>query len=331
MRRRDFLLASALAPLAPRPVFAADDYPSRTISIVSGYPPGGSTDVSARLLAQGISQNLGKATTIVESRPGASGTVASEWLTRQPPDGYSLMLSESSSFSIWPAMHVNGTSYKPLRDFTWISIVCTSPMVLIVNPNFPASTVKEAMAVLGAPKSDQLSYASSGAGSIPHIAAELLQRTIGPNAKSAHIPYRGGAPSALSVVKGETAWSIASLGSAIGSIEGNLVKALAVTSPVRFSKFPNIPTFAESGVPEMELNIYYMLHGPAGLNPQTLDKLGKAASRGVAAAENKDRFVAAGMEAWTGANGPAEARKVVEQQLALFKSVADRTGIRITG
>lgn len=330
MKRRDFTLGLATAPFMAQAVRAADDYPSRPITVLNGYAPGGSTDVSARLVAQGLSGQLNNATVVVEGKPGASGTLASEWLTRQAPDGYSLMLSESSSFSIWPSMHVNGTRYKPLEDFTWISIVCTSPLVFIVAPNFPADNVKDAMAILGSQKSSDLSFSSSGAGSIPHICAEILRHTIGPGAQSPHIPYRGGAPAVLSVSKGETAWGIATLGSAAGLMEGNMVKALAVTSPTRFSKFPNVPTFTESGVPQMEINTYYLLHGPAGLAPALVEKINKAAAAGVAVPQWRDRFVAAGMEAWTGPNSPADARKVVVDQLALFKGVAERTGIRIS-
>lgn len=330
MNRRDCILGLTLAPLAAPAVRASADYPSRPISILSGYPPGGSTDVSARLVAQGISRSLGNAATVVESKAGASGTLASEWLTRQAPDGYSLMLSESSSFAIWPAMHVSGTRYKPLEDFTWLSIVCTAPMVLIVSPQFPATNAREAMALLGSARSEELAFSSSGAGSIPHIGAELLRHTIGPTSKSQHIPYRGGAPAVLSIAKGETAWGIASLGSAAGLIEGNMVKALAVTSATRFSKFPNIPTFTEQGVPEMELDIYYLLHGPANMDRGLANKIADATAKGMAAAELKERFVAAGMEAWTGANGPAAARQVVEQQTERFRTIAGRTGIRIS-
>ena len=330
MKRRELMTGIALAPLVAAAARAADDYPSRAVTILNGYAPGGSTDVSARLLAQGLSARLGNASVIVEGKPGASGTLASESLTRQPPDGYTLMLSESSSFAIWPSMHVNGTRYKPLEDFTWVSIVCTSPLVFIVAPNFPADNVKDAMALLGSPKSTDLAFSSSGAGSIPHICAELLKHTVGPGAKSQHIPYRGGSPAVLSVSKGETAWGMATLGSAAGLIEGGMLKALAVTSPTRFSKFPNIPTFTESGVPEMELNTYYMMHGPAGLPQPIVDKLNKAGSAAVASTEWKDRFVAAGMEAWTGPNSPADARQVVVDQLARFKAIADRTGIRIS-
>lgn len=335
MHRRDLLQGLALTPwLAPILTSAArgaGGYPDRPLSIINGYAPGGSTDVSARLLAQALSVELNGASAVVENRPGASGTLASDWLRRQAADGYTLMLSESSSFAIWPSMHVDGTRYRPVEDFTWISTVCTSPLVLIVSPDFPARTLPEALDVLRSPRSESLSFSSSGAGSIPHIAAELLRHTLGPGAKSPHIPYRGGAPAVLSVGKNETAWGVASLGSAAGLIEGKMVRALAVTGPTRFSQFPDVPSFVEAGMPEMELNIYYLLHAPAGLPAPVTAALNQAAAKGILQDGLKQRFVGAGMEAWTGLNTPEAAVRLVETELKRFKAIAERTGIRISG
>jgi tripartite-type tricarboxylate transporter receptor subunit TctC len=317
-----------LLPLASARA-AADTYPSRVITIANGYPPGGSTDVSARLMGDAISSHVAGAKTVIETRAGASGTVASEWLRRQPADGYTLMLSESSSFAIWPSMHVSGTRYNPLADFTWISTVCTAPMVLIVSPDFPAKTLPEALQVLRSPRSEELSYSSSGAGSIPHIGAELLRSTLG--AKSQHVPYRGGAPAVLSIGKNETAWGVASLGSAAGLITGGMVRPLAVTSQTRFPSLPDIPTFTEAGMPEMELNIYYLLHAPAGVSPAIVETLNGACVAGLTQPGLREKFQVAGMQAWEGANTPEATRKVVEDELKRFKLVSERTGIKILG
>jgi tripartite-type tricarboxylate transporter receptor subunit TctC len=328
VNRREYLVGMGLLPLASARA-AADTYPSRVITIANGYPPGGSTDVSARLMGDAISSHVTGAKTVIETRAGASGTVASEWLRRQPADGYTLMLSESSSFAIWPSMHVSGTRYNPLADFTWISTVCTAPMVLIVSPDFPAKTLPEALQVLRSPHSEELSYSSSGAGSIPHIGAELLRSTLG--AKSQHVPYRGGAPAVLSIGKNETAWGVASLGSAAGLITGGMVRPLAVTSPTRFPSFPDIPTFTEAGMPEMELNIYYLLHAPAGVSPAIIETLNRACVAGLKQPGLREKFQVAGMQAWEGANTPEATRKVVEDELKRFKLVSERTGIKILG
>lgn len=124
-------------------------FPSRSPILSNGCPAGGSTDIASRLIIEGMAEELDGYRVVVENRPGASGTVAATWLTRQQPDGCSLLLSESSSFAIWPAMHETGVKYDPVRDFDWVVTVCTAPMVLIVSPNFPARTAQEAIALLG--------------------------------------------------------------------------------------------------------------------------------------------------------------------------------------
>lgn len=331
MRRRDLLLGAGAAVLAGSPAWA-QTFPDRPITIANGYGPGGSTDIAARLLIDQMAPALGAgARLIVENHPGASGTLANVWLMRQPADGYSLLISESSSFAIWPSMHESGTRYRPLEDFIWIATICTAPMVLIVSPDFPAKTAPEAFAVLRSDRSEQYDYSSSGPGSIPHIAAEMLKRALGVDAKSHHIPYRGGAPAVLSVAKGETAWGVASLGSAAGQMQGNLVRPLAVTSAARFPAFPDVPTFAEAGLKDMEIDIFYLLHAPAGLPLDVMERLNRATSAALAHPITRERFVTAGMQAWTGANTPESTRAIVEAELKRFRSIGERTGIKITG
>lgn len=331
MNRRDCLLALSSLPLGAYAASGAP-FPERPVTLTNGYPPGGSTDISARLVADGMTHRLGgSARVIVENRPGASGTVACDWLKRQPADGYSLLLSESSSFAIWPSMHAEGTKYDPLKDFAWVSTICSAPMVLIVSPDFPARTLSEALDILRSPKSEGLEYSSSGAGSIPHIGAELLRQILGPENRSRHIPYRGGGPAVLSISKGETAWGVASLGSAAGLMQGGLVRPLAITSANRFPAFPDVPTFTESGIKEMEVDIFYLVHAPAGLPDALLQKLNDAVTAALGTPLARERFITAGMQAWEGLNTPDSTRVIVETELKRFKEVADRTGIRIHG
>jgi tripartite-type tricarboxylate transporter receptor subunit TctC len=331
MRRRDLLLGAGAAALAGHPA-RAQTFPDRPITITNGYGPGGSTDIAARLLIDQMAPALGaNARAIVENKPGASGTIASTWLVRQPADGYSLLISESSSFAIWPSMHEAGTKYRPLQDFTWISTICTAPMVLIVSPDFPAKTAAEAFEVLRSARSEKFDYSSSGAGSIPHIAAEMLKNLLGADSTSHHIPYRGGAPAVLSIAKGETAWGVASLGSAAGQMQGNLVRALAVTSAARFPAFPDVPTFAEAGLKDMEVDIFYLLHAPAGLPGDVMERLNRSTATALAHQPTRERFINAGMQAWNGPNTPDSTRVIVDTELKRFKSIGEKTRIKITG
>lgn len=329
MDRRRLLAGFGLAPFVSEAASAA--FPDRPITLVSGYAPGGSTDIAARLVAEAVSGPLGPgARVVVENRPGASGTVACEWLRRQAPDGYTLLLSESSSFAIWPAMHAEGTKYDPLRDFSWVAAVCTSPLVLIVSPDFPAKTLADAMEVLRSSRSESLDYSSSGVGSIPHISAELVRQVLGAGNRSRHVPYRGGGPAALSVSKSETAWSVSTLGSTAGMIQGGLVRALAMTSPKRFAAFPDVPTFSESGYRDIELDVFYLVHAPPALPEDVSRTLGSAMAAGLQTPVIRDRLLQAGMQAWSGTNTSASTRGLVEGELARFKEIARRTGLRIT-
>jgi tripartite-type tricarboxylate transporter receptor subunit TctC len=330
MDRRECMLGLTALSLSAGSA-RAQAFPTRPPIMSNGYPPGGSTDVAARLLVGGMSPDLDGQSVIVENRPGASGTVAATWLTRQQPDGYSLLLSESSSFAIWPAMYETGTKYDPVKDFDWIATVCIAPMVFIVSPDFPARTVAEAIEVLRSPKSVDLNYSSSGAGSIPHIGCELLRNLVGESNQSRHVPYRGGAQAVLSVSKGETAWGVASLGSATGLMEGGALRALAVTSPQRFPQFPDIPTFNELGLKEMELSIYYLIQAPAGLPRAVLEKLNRATATSLTQTVTRERFRKAGMEPWGGVNTPESTREIVMAENARFREIAKRTGLKITG
>jgi tripartite-type tricarboxylate transporter receptor subunit TctC len=330
MRRRDVLIGAGAVVLAGPA--RAQTYPDRPITITNGYGPGGSTDIAARLLMDQMAPALKpNARMIIENKPGASGTIASVWMARQPADGYALMISESSSFAIWPAMHESGTKYRPLEDFSWISTICTAPLALIVSKEFAAKDAKEAFEVLRSEQSAKLDYSSSGPGSIPHIAAEMLKYVLGKGAQSQHIPYRGGAPAVLSVAKNETAWGVASLGSAAGQIQGNLLRALAVTSTTRFPAFPDVPTFTELGMKEMELAIFYLLHAPPGLPRNITELLSKSATTALAHAPTQEKFIGAGMEAWKGDPTPEGTRGIVQAELNRFKAVGERTGIKITG
>ena len=214
-------------------------------------------------------------------------------------------------------------------DFTWISTICTAPMVLLVKPDFPARKASEAFDVLRSEPSAR-STTELGAGFNPAYRRGNVETRAWQESRSQHIPYRGGAAAVLSVAKGETVWGVASLGSAAGQMQGNLVRPLAITSAERFPSFPGFPTFAELGLQDMELNIFYFLHGPASLPADITTRLHRASVASLMHPQTRDRFVAAGMQAWDGQNTPLSTRGIVETEIERFKSIGERTGIKIT-
>jgi tripartite-type tricarboxylate transporter receptor subunit TctC len=331
MRRRDAIAAAAVllsAGLAGPAV--AQNFPERTISLAVGFGPGGSTDIAARLLADRMSAHLGATgRVVVENRAGASGTIASEWLRRQNPDGHVLMLVEASSHAVAPAAVPGGTRYHPVDDFTQIAVLGTGPMVLVVNPGFPAQTAAEAIARLRAAPPDSLAYASSGVGSMPHLSAELLRTRLSENARFTHSPYRSGGAMVEAIAKNEASWGIAVLASAAGLMRDGMVRGLAVLGAQRSGGFPDLPTLAESGLPGFEIGTWNILVGPRGMPAPAVERLNRAANAAIAEPALRQRLLTAGVDAWTGPNSPDDARGYITAQVASFRDIVARTGVRL--
>ncbi len=324
---RSWLLAGLSLLLAP--VLAlAQGFPERPITLVTGFAPGGSTDIASRLIAERFAANIGNgARMVVENRPGASGTVAADWLRRQNPDGHTIMLVEVSSHAIAPAALQGGTPFDPVGDFTQIGMVGTAPMILITQPAFPARTAPEAIARLRASRPEEFAYATSGVGSIPHLAVEMLGATIG--ARFTHVPYRSGGLMLTAIHQGEGQFGIAVLASAAAQVRDGMVRGLAVTSRERFPAFPDIPTLSEAALPGFEMTTWNMIIGPPRMSPAILATLNRALAATVAEAPVRERLLGAGVSAWSGANTPEVARDFLQAEVRKYQEVVQRTGIRL--
>lgn len=327
MRRRTLTLAAVLCgalALAP----AARAFPERPITLVTGYAPGGSTDIAARILADRLAAHLGpSARVVVENRPGASGTVASDWLRRQAPDGHTIMLVESSSHAIAPNALVGGTRYDPVQDFSHLGVIGVAPLVLVVNKDFPAQTAKEVLATLRAAPPDTFTYATSGVGSIPHLAPEMLALDLG--TRFVHVPYRSGGQMLTAIFQGEGQFGIAVLASAAQQVRDGMVRGIAVTGERRFPSFPELPTLAESGVPGYDLTTWNILLGPPGMPREVQAALNRALIASLAEPALRQRLLTAGVEAWEAPNGPGEARAFLVKEVEKFRVVVQRTGVRL--
>jgi tripartite-type tricarboxylate transporter receptor subunit TctC len=325
MLRRIALAALSLLAAGP---LAAQSFPQRPITLAVGFAPGGSTDIASRLISERFGANLGpEARVLVENRPGASGTVASDWLRRQAPDGHTLMLIEVSSHAIVPAALQGGTNFDPIADFTHIAMIGTAPMILIASPSFPATTAQEAIALMRASRPEQYAYATSGVGSIPHLGVEMMAAQIG--ARFTHVPYRSGGLMLTAIHQGEGQFGIAVLASAAGQVRGGLVRGLAVTSRERFPSFPEIPTLNEGAMPGFELTTWNMIIGPPNMPPAVVAQLNRALVATAGEAPIRERLLQAGVLPWADPNTPETTRAFLAAEVRKYQEVVARTGIRL--
>jgi tripartite-type tricarboxylate transporter receptor subunit TctC len=242
-------------------------WPKKQVTFFVPYAPGGAVDVVARTIGQSLSKSWGQ-TPIVENRPGAGGTIASKALTQAAPDGYTLILVASGhplNQFFYPSL-----PYDTFKDFTAISEVAYSPLVIMVSKDNPAKNLQELLALAKA-KPDFLSYGMSGNGTSAHLAGELLNHMAG--VKIVSIPFKGGAPALTSVMAGDIPMSINPLPEITGQLEGGAVRALAVTTATRSKVLPDVPTIAESGVAGYDTAVWWGFLGPAGMAPEVVAKI----------------------------------------------------------
>jgi tripartite-type tricarboxylate transporter receptor subunit TctC len=281
-------LALALAtPCAAQP--AADAYPSRPVHIIVPFGAGGPGDVFARLVAQKLSENLGR-NFLVENHPGAGGTIGTGFAARAAPDGYTLVVI-SSTFMINASLYPK-LPYDTVNDFAPITIAATTPNVLIVHPSVPAHSVKELIGLIRARTYDN--YAMGGAGTPSHVSAELFKLAL--NLELTAIPFNGGGPAIASVIAGHTPISFSALAPAAPGIRQGLLRALAVTSKARSSVLPDVPTMAEAGFPDQENDTPQGILAPAGTPRPIIDLLNREIAKAMASPDVKQRMLSIGFE-----------------------------------
>ena len=278
---------------AHRPAFA-QAYPSKPVRIVVPYPPGGPTDIVARLAGHKLEERF-KQPFVVDNKPGAGGNLGAETVARAAPDGYSLVVG-TTAHAINPSIFKQ-MSYDLLRDLTPVALLTRVPLVLVVHPSVPARTVAEFIA--HAKKSDgALAYASSGNGQSTHLAAELFKSMTG--VKMTHVPYKGSAPALVDVAGGQVAAMFDTMLSAMPQVKAGRLRALAVTSERRSGAAPELPTVAESGVPGYEATAWNGLLAPAGTPKDIVEQLNKAVNELLAQPDVAQRLAADGADPGTG-------------------------------
>ena len=271
--------------LAPAASFA-QDFPNRAITIIVPQPPGGGTDIISRIVAQQLSEQIGKPV-VVENKPGAGTIVGTQAAAKSSPDGYTLLAGLTANMAVNPSLFKT-LPYDPVRDFVPVGMMAQFPFVLIVSKDFPAKSVQELIAMAKA-KPGTINFASAGNGTGQHLSAELFKLMAGVD--MTHVPYRGAAPAYSDVISGRTPVFFDNLASGLGHIKGGSVRALGVTGTKRSPLLPDVPTIAEAGVPGYQNYVWFGLWAPKSTPKPVVDKLYAEIRKAVATPSVKERIM----------------------------------------
>jgi tripartite-type tricarboxylate transporter receptor subunit TctC len=298
----------------------AQTYPDRAVRILVGYPPGGGTDLVARLIAPALSERW-QQPVVVENRPGANAIIATEAVVKAKPDGYTLLMAYATELAVNPATF-RKLPYDPVRDLAPIAQLGSAPLVIAIHPSVPAQNLGELIELAKA-KPGALSYSSSGNGSVHHFAGELFK--LGAGVDLLHVPYKGSGPAAADAVAGQVQMNFASAASVLRFVQAGRLRALAVTSKERSPQLPAIPTAIESGITELELTSWYGLLAPAGTPPEVIRKVAADAAAALAAPEMRKGFEAQGLD--IAQSSPSAFAQFIRQEAAKFTRIARAANI----
>ena len=313
-------LGIGIAALAFANTVSAQPYPSHQVRIIVPFAAGGPTDVVARILAQKLSDDTGRAF-IVENHPGAGGNIGMGVVAMAPADGSTILVA-SSSFVVNPSLYRN-LSYDPVKDFIPITNIGVSPNVLLVNPSLSAKTVGELEKLIKA-NPGKYNFASPGIGTTPHLSGELFRLSLGVDL--VHVPFNGAGPAINSVIGGHTPIGFTALTTAVQQANAGTLRALAVTGAKRSPALPEVPTMAEAGLPDQEAYTWQGVLVPARTPKEIVDFLYRALRKVVAQPEVKERFAALGFEPVV--NSPDEFAAQVEADIAKWGKVIHDAGIK---
>jgi tripartite-type tricarboxylate transporter receptor subunit TctC len=323
MQRRTFLRLAATAAIAPGAPFLAraQAYPTRPITIVDTFPPGGSTGILARIVADRLSGKLGWQM-VVDQRPGAGGTAGARQVARSAPDGYTLMLGYTGTLGTAPSFYPD-SGYDPRKDFTPIGRIGAAPSSLVAHPSAPYRSVAELITYAKA-HPGELSFGSAGIGTINHVAGELFGKMA--SIKILHVPYRGSAPALNDLLGNHVPLVFAPIPTTYENARSGTLRMLGVTSLSRSSLAPDVPTIAEQGLPSYEAVLHYGLVGPAGLPKPIVDRLNQELRDALASNELRDRFAVLGAEA--SASTPEEYAADIDAEETKWSTLVRSLGLK---
>ena len=304
------------------PALAQSDYPNKPVRLVVSFPAGGISDVLARALAIPLSKQLGQQV-IVENKPGAGTTIAGDYVARQAPDGYTIWLQDITTHAINVALY-SKLPYDSMKDFTYIAMVASTPLMLVVHPSTEAKNVGQLISLLKA-SPGKYSYGSSGNGTIVHLAAEMLKSAAGVDAL--HVPYKGSNPATAAILAGEVTVVFSTMPPAIFNAKAGKLRALAVTTARRVPAAPDIPTMVESGLRNFEIVLYSGIMGPKGMDRALASRLNGEFAKVVQAPEIRNVYEKIGADPIT--MTPEAFEKATQAEIAKLAPVVKASGAKV--
>lgn len=299
---------------------AAQAYPTKPVRVIVPYPPGGGNDTLGRLFAAKLGERLGQPF-VVENRPGAGTMIGTEAAAKSTPDGYTILLSSIATHALAPNLYAR-VPYDPVRDFAPITLLGIAPTVLVVNYDLPAKNLAELISLA---KTRPLAYASGGNGTPPHINAEVFKAVAGVDLL--HVAYKGGGPALVDLIAGRVQVMLDTAASAMPHVRGGKLRALALSAPKRSAEYPELPTFAEAGLPRYETNAWYSMHAPAGTPPDIVRRLNAELAAVLKDEDVAFRFKQLSTEPV--GNSPEEFAAFVRAELEKYARIIKAAGIRL--
>lgn len=313
------IFAVALAGAAHNLV--AQTYPSKPVRVVIPYPPGGPTDILGRAVAQKLSEPLGQSV-VVDNKPGASGMIGAGEVARAAPDGYTILVN-ASLHVINPSLY-SKMQFDAIKDFAPVTQLAAVPLVLVVNPAVPVNSVQDLIALAKA-NPGKLTFASSSIGAAPHLAGELLKTMAGIDI--VHVPYKGSGPAITDLVGGQITMMIDSMPSSIAHVKAGRLKLIAVSTAKRIPALPDVPTFAESGVPGYDIATWYGVWAPPGTRKEILSRLQTEIAKVLQQPDVKERLASLGAEAV--GSTPEEFAAYCQSELVRWAKVVKDSGAKL--
>ena len=316
------LLVSPVLPLVlslAASLSHAQTYPTKNVRIIVGLAPGGTTDVFTRTLAQRLTEAWGQ-TVIVENRPGASGMIGGEAVAKAAPDGYTLLVSPQTSLAVAPALY-GKAPYDTAKDFAPVSLLGSTPLVMIVHPSFPAKTFKDFIELA---RKQPLTFGSGGVGSSPHMTGELIGAALG--VRMTHVPYKGENPAIADTIGGQIPIMFGNLPVALPHVRSGKVLALATTTAKRSPLAPEIPTMSEGGIKDFEMATWYGMLAPAGTPPELVSKIQADSARVLSDAATRERLTKMGVDLVL--NTPDEFKAYLASEIARYTKIIKANGLK---